>query len=271
MVRALWTAASGMTSQQLNVDTISNNLANANTAGYKRESMTFKSLLYTKMDTPNIPGSPQAPNPMQVGHGVRAGSTTRDYSQGILQETGNPTDMAIEGKGFFAVQNGEQVAYTRDGSFRLAMTEDNAYALVSGNGHPLLSVEGDPILVDSQVKVEDLIIAGDGWMYYNDPETGMRTDIGQIQLVQFANKEGLESVGSNLYIETPASGAPLLEMENEGVLKSNIRSGYLEGSNIQVADEMVKLIVAQRAYELNSTAIKTADTMMQQANELKRV
>lgn len=271
MVRALWTAASGMTAQQLNVDTISNNLANVNTAGYKRESMTFKSLLYTKMDTPAIPGGTQRPTPMQVGHGVKAGATIRNYRQGILQETGSITDMAIEGSGFFAVQQGEQVAYTRDGSFRMAMTQDEAYALVTGEGNPVLSIDGEPILVDRGIKVEDLIISGDGWIYYNDPDTGMRMDIAQLQVVQFSNKEGLESIGSNLYIETMASGAPLLEGDGEELLRSNVRSGFLEGCNIQVADEMVKLIVAQRAYELNSTAIKTADTMMQQANELKRV
>lgn len=271
MIRSLWTAASGMTAQQLNVDTIANNLANANTAGYKRESLNFKSLLYSKLDSPNVGGG-ERPNPMQVGHGVRAGVTTRDYRQGILQETGNATDMALEGKGFFAIQTGEdQMAYTRDGSFRLAMTEDNAYALVTGDGYPVLSVENEPILVDVAVKPEDLIFGQDGWVYYQEPETGMRMDVGQLQVVQFANKEGLESIGSNLYIETPASGEPLLEIDNEGLVRSNIRSGFLEGSNIQVADEMVKLIVAQRAYELNSTAIKTADTMMQQANELKRV
>ncbi|MGL4736433.1 MAG: flagellar hook-basal body protein, partial [Cellulosilyticaceae bacterium] len=236
MVRALWTAASGMTSQQLNVDTISNNLANVNTAGYKKESMTFKSLLYTKMDTPTVPGAPQRPTTMQIGHGVKAGGTLRNYSQGILEETGNVTDMAIEGSGFFAVQQGEQIAYTRDGSFRLAMTEDNAYALVTGDGHPVLSIDDEPVLVDRVVKVEDLIVGGDGWIYYNEPETGMRMDIAQLQVVQFANKEGLESIGGNLYIETPASGAPLLEADGEGLLRSNVRSGFLEGSNIQVAD-----------------------------------
>lgn len=270
MVRALWTAASGMTSQQVNVDTISNNLANVNTAGYKKETVSFKSLLYQKMDEPNIPGV-QRPSSLQVGHGVRVGSSSKIHSQGILQHTGTSTDLAIQGKGFFSVMDGDTVSYTRDGSFRFTMMDQGTYGLVTSDGHPVLSTEGEPIVVDANVPMDQLNIGVDGQVFYNDQETGLQVDIAQIAVVQFSNVEGLESVGSNLYIETAVSGEPRLEIEDDAIIKSTIKSGYLEGSNVQVADEMVNLIVAQRAYELNSTAIKTVDTMLQQANELKRV
>lgn len=270
MVRALWTAASGMTSQQLNVDTISNNLANVNTAGYKKETVSFKSLLYERMAEPNVPAV-QRPGALQVGHGVRVGAMSKIYTQGTLQQTGTPTDLAIQGDGFFSVLDDETVAYTRDGSFRFAMVDQETYALVTSDGYPVLSAEGEAIVVDTTVPVDALTIGQEGSIYYTEAETGLRVDVAQLAVVQFSNVEGLESTGSNLYIETLASGPARLETEDETVMRSTIKSGYLEGSNVQVADEMVNLIVAQRAYELNSTAIKTVDTMLQQANELKRV
>ncbi len=269
MIRGLWTAASGMTSQQLNVDTISNNLANINTTGYKKETTNFKSLLYQNMATPNIPNV-QQPTTMQVGHGVRALSNSRNYSMGMLQETGNSTDMAIEGKGFFTVLKGEQQAFTKDGSFRISLTADGSYALVTSDGYPVLSVEDEPILVGNEIPASKIVVGKDGSVYYMDEETNMRMDIAQLKIVQFDNIEGLEAIGSNLFAQTVASGEPLVEGDADGLVRSNIRTGYLEGSNVQVAEEMVKLIVAQRAYELNSTAIKAADSMLQQANELKR-
>lgn len=270
MVRALWTAASGMTSQQVNVDTISNNLANVNTAGYKKETVSFKSLLYEKMGEPREPGL-QKPSSLQVGHGVRVGAMHKIHTQGTLQQTGIPTDLAIQGKGFFVVLDGEELAYTRDGSFRFAMVDQMNYALVTADGYPVLSAEGEPVLFDAEVSVDDLNIGQDGWITYIEQDTGLKMEVAQLGVVQFANVEGLEAQGSNLFRETPASGVPRLEQEDDLLQKSSIRSGYLEGSNVQVADEMVNLIVAQRAYELNSTAIKTVDTMLQQANELKRV
>lgn len=269
MVRGLWTAASGMTSQQLNVDTISNNLANVNTTGYKKESTNFKSLLYQTMTGPTVPGV-QQPTTMQVGHGVRALPNSRSYTGGLLQQTGNNTDMAIEGKGFFTILKGEQMTYTRDGSFRISVTEDGSYALVTADGDPVLSTEDESILIGQEVPVDKLVIGKDGAVYYMDEETKTRMDLAQLKIVQFPNVEGLEAIGSNLFVQTPASGEPLVEGDADGLVRSNIRTGYLEGSNVQVAEEMVKLIVAQRAYELNSTAIKTVDSMLQQANDLKR-
>ena len=269
MMRALWTAASGMTSQQTNVDTISNNLANVNTVGYKKETTNFKSLLYAKMETVAA-ATGNAPTNMQVGHGVRIASSSRMYTQGNLQSTGNPTDMAIEGKGFFTVMQDDEYVYTRDGSFRLSMVDEENYALVTTDGHPVVSVDDEPIIIEATVTPDQLIIGQDGAIYYMDQEAGVRMDLAQLRIVQFSNTEGLEAAGSNLYTETAASGPARIETEDDMLQRSVVKSGVLESSNVDVATEMVNLIVAQRAYELNSTAIKAADTMLQQANELKR-
>ena len=270
MVRGLWTAASGMTAQQLNVDTIANNLANVNTVGYKRETTNFKSLLYANLGTAAERNT--APSTSQVGHGVRALSNSRNYSTGALTQTENPTDLAIVGEGFFAIDKGNgNVAYTKDGSFRFSMLADEgAYALVTSDGSPVLNTEDESIVIGTDVPVDEITIGQDGSIYYMDKETNTRMDIAQIKLVQFANVQGLEAIGNNCYVETANSGEPLVEGENDEIARSTVRSGYLEGSNVQVADEMVKLIVAQRAYELNSKAIQTVDTMLQQANDLKR-
>ena len=270
MIRSLYTAASGMTAQQLNVDTISNNMANVNTAAYKKETTNFKSLLYTSMNGTNDPNALMAPTTKQVGHGVRALPNSRDYSKGILQETGNPTDLALVGEGFFAIQdaNGNEV-YTKDGSFRFSVIpDDGSYALVTSDGRPVLSVEGEPIIIEEGIPAEKLAVDISGAVYYLD-ELGIETNIANINIVQFANKAGLEALGDNLYAATAASGQPLSEMDTEGLTKSILKTGYLEGSNVQIAEEMVNLIVAQRAYEINSTAIKTVDDMLAQANQLK--
>ncbi len=270
MIRALYTAASGMTAQQLNVDTISNNMANVNTAAYKKETTNFKSLLYTTMGEANDPNAQTAPTVKQVGHGVRALANSRDYTNGILQETGNESDLALVGNGFFAIgQTDGSEVYTRDGSFRFAMIPDEgSYALVTADGHPVLSTEGESIVVGTEIPMDKLEIGQDGNIYYLD-ETGLQMDVAQIRIVQFANRAGLEAVGDNLYKETPASGEPLAEVDDDGLTKTTIRTGYLEGSNVQIAQEMVNLIIAQRAYEINSTAIKAADDMLGQANQLK--
>lgn len=270
MIRSLYTAASGMTAQQLNVDTISNNMSNVNTAAYKKETTNFKSLLYTTMDAANDPNGLAAPGVKQVGHGVRALPNSRDFTNGILQQTGNPTDLALEGEGFFAIQdvNGNEV-YTKDGSFRFSVIpDDGSYALVTSDGRPVLSTEGEPIIVEAGISAEKLEISNSGAVYYLD-ELGIQTDIANISVVQFANKAGLEAIGDNLYAATGASGEPMPEVDSEELGRSVIRSGYLEGSNVQIAEEMVNLIVAQRAYEINSTAIKTVDDMLGQANQLK--
>lgn len=273
MIRALWTSASGMTSQQLNVDTISNNLANVNTNGYKKESAEFKSLLYETMVGANIPagGGNARPGNLQVGHGVRPVATNRNFSTGILTQTGNSTDLAIEGNGFFVIsERDERDAYSKDGSFRASITEDGGYILVTSEGYPVLTIDDEPLQIDEDIDISRLNVSRDAIVSYMDPETGESVEIGQLQIVQFPNVGGLEAIGSNLYITTPASGEPLIEVDGEVSVNSMIKQYFLEGSNVQVAEEMVKLIVAQRAYELNSTAIKTADSMLQEANQLKR-
>lgn len=271
MIRSLYTAASGMTAQQLNVDTISNNLANVNTAGYKKETTNFKSLLYTNLKGPEDEAvNANTTSVNQVGHGVRSLSNSRNYASGILQQTENPTDIAIVGNGFFAIDNDGEELYTRDGSFRFSLLEDEgSYALVTADGYPVLSTEDESIIIGSEVPAEKLTIGQDGTISYMD-EDGIKTEIAQIKIVQFTNRAGLEATGSNLYKATAASGEPLIEGEDEGLTRSTLRTGYLEGSNVQLAEEMVNLIIAQRAYEVNSTAIQTADDMMKQANQLKQ-
>lgn len=268
MVRALYTAASGMNAQQLNVDTISNNLSNVNTTGYKKETTNFKSLLYTnlngpKQDTTNLP------TVNQVGHGVRAMGNSRNYEAGQFASTGTATDLAISGNGFFCIDNDGEEIYTRDGSFKFSMLEDGgSYALVSSDGYPVLSSEGESIIISSDVPQDSLKFSKDGTIFYM--EDGVQMDVAKLRVVQFANREGLEAIGSNFYKATPASGEAISEEDSDTLKLSEIRSGYLESSNVHLAEEMVNLIIAQRAYEVNSTAIKTADEMMQQANQLKR-
>lgn len=273
MMRSLWTSASGMISQQLNVDTISNNLANVNTNGYKKESAEFKSLLYETMSRANLPaeGGNARPGNLQVGHGVRPVAINRNFSTGILQQTDNPTDLAIEGNGFFVISDrDDRETYSKDGSFRVAVTEDGGYVMVTSDGYPVMTVDDEPLEIDGDVEISNLTVSQDAIVSYMDNETGENIEIGQLKIVQFPNVGGLEAIGSNLYVTTPASGEPLLEADGEVTMTSTIKQYFLEGANVQVAEEMVKLIVAQRAYELNSTAIKTADSMLQEANQLKR-
>ena len=270
MVRALYTAATGMTSQQLNVDTISNNLANVNTTGFKKESTNFKSLLYTNLRGPEDEAiNENTPSVKQVGLGVRALANSRNFSPGTLMSTGNDNDVAIVGNGFFAIDNDGEELYTRDGSFRFSMIEDEGYALVTADGKPVLSTDDESIIIGSDVPADKIKIGDNGMLFYLD-ENDIRVDIGQIKIVQFTNRAGLEATGSNLFRATPASGEPLAEIDDDSLTKSTLRTGYLEGSNVQLASEMVNLIIAQRAYEVNSTAIKTADDMMKQANQLKQ-
>lgn len=271
MVRSLYTAASGMNAQQLNVDTISNNLANVNTAGYKKETTNFKSLIYANIKGPDDEViNEYTPTVRQVGHGVRALPNSRNFTEGNLQETGNPQDVAIIGKGFFAIDNNGEELYTRDGSFAYAMLEDGAgYALITSDGYPIMSIDDEAIIVENDIPVDSLQIEGTGRIFYYD-ENNEEIEVGQIKLVQFSNRAGLESIGSNLYRSTPASGDPINEIDNEDLTQSTLRTKYLESSNVELANEIVNLIIAQRVYEVNSTAIKTADDMWKQANQLKQ-
>ncbi len=274
MVRSLWSAATGMNAQQTNVDTISNNLANVNTVGYKAQGAQFKSLLYQQLQTVTTTanGAPK-PTTSQVGLGVRTSTINQFFHQGSFQSSDNPAALAISGDGFFAYQaaDGETVQYTRNGNFVWALAESGGTTLelTTAEGNPVLDIDGAAITLDGAI-ASRIIIDSAGKIYYPDDQ-GVPTDMGlQIGVWQFSNREGLERVGSAAWIQTAASGEAILENDADNIKKSEIVQGYLEGSNVNVATEMVNLIVAQRAYEMNSTAIQTTDEMMQTANQLKR-
>ncbi|WP_026650822.1 flagellar hook-basal body protein [Butyrivibrio proteoclasticus] len=275
MVRSLWSAATGMNAQQTNVDTIANNLANVNTTGYKAQGAQFKTLLYQELQTVSTTanGTPKPTN-SQVGLGVRTSTINQFFSQGSFQNSDNPAALALSGDGFFGYMaaDGETINYTRNGNFTWALTETGGTTveLTTAEGNPVLDTTGAAITVDNAV-ASRITIGGDGKIYYPDDQ-GVPQELGpQIGIWQFRNREGLERIGSAAWIETPASGEPILESENpDGLKLTEIVQGYLEGSNVNVATEMVNLIVAQRAYEMNSTAIQTTDQMMQTANQLKR-
>lgn len=270
MMRSLWTGASGMTAQQLNIDVISNNISNVNTTGYKRERAEFQTLLYQTMEKPveAVDTGLSTPAPMQVGHGVKTAAISRDYQVGSFQRTENTFDFALNGTGFFAIQKDDDVYYTRDGSFKTSVMPDDAenLYLVTTDGYPVLDTEGEPIVfpADSTITVDQM------GNFYTTGENGDEELGIQFQLVQFANANGLSSEGGNLYKDTIASGEPIAEAEEEVANRTTVQQGAIEMSNVQVADEMVKLIVAQRAYELNSKSITTSDEMLQTANQLKR-
>lgn len=280
MMRSLWTAASGMLAQQTSLDTISNNLANVNTAGYKKDTVEFKSLLYqTLQSTSTNAAGDNKPVPAQVGLGTRTASITTVFAQGGLQESPNDTYMAIEGSGFFKVRDVDgNICYTRDGSFRVQPTEGGTM-LCTAEGYPVLDQNNNPIIIPSEYRSEDFTVDTEGNIFVTNtngdkiPLTSVLDGQNyeqKIGLVQFNNPAGLDSAGGNLYRETVASGAPLEESENAGLSQSLVHQGYIEMSNVQVADEMVNMIVTQRAYEMNSKAIQAADTMLQQANNLRQ-
>ena len=271
MVRSLWTAASGMNAQQINVDTIANNLANVNTVGYKSEVAEFKTLLYqtlqTKTTTANGAGKPIG---AQVGLGVRNASIMSVFKQGAMLASDNNTAFAVTGRGFFALRGEDgNTYYTRNGNFNFT-TAQNGMMLANSDGLPVLDSTGKPIILGNQYIISKIGVNSSGQLTYPDANNNAQPIGIQIGLYQFANPAGLEKVDGTLYLESEASGVVLNEANNNNLLKSEVNQGYLEGSGVQVADEMVNLIVAQRAYEMNSKAITTTDEMLQQANQLKR-
>lgn len=271
MMRSLYTAATGMLAQQSNVDNISNNLANVNTVGYKQEKTEFKSLLYQTIQTKTTSANgEEKPISAQVGLGTRVASNTSVYTQGALIATENDTDFAIVGDGFFAVRGADgETYYTRAGNFTWAVGA-NGLTLTNTEGYPVLGTNNQPIVLPAGVNTSSVMISEDGALGYVNAN-GAYVDLNQsIGLFQFNNPSGLEKVGDNLLAVTEASGAAMNEAANAALTPSKVRQGYLEGSNVQVADEMVNLIIAQRAYQLNSKAITTSDEMLEQANNLKR-
>ncbi len=266
-MRTLWTAASGMKAQQMNMDTIAHNLANVNTTGFKKQKVEFKDLLYTSMKS--VSNEPELGEPvnLQIGHGVRPVATSRLFTNGNMERTENPTDVALEGPGFFVIENptgNPQRLYTRDGNFKFSV-EGDTMTLVTSEGYTVLSTDDDVIQVNSDMK--NFTVSQEGVVSAQDLE-GTIVELGEIQIVQFINPEGLQAVGSNFLAETINSGEPVME-EDEGK-ETKTHQGYLEMSNVQLVDEMVRMIMAQRAYEINSKSIQTADDMMQIVNSLKR-
>lgn len=271
MVRSLWTAASGMSAQQTYVDTISNNLSNINTTGYKKEQAEFKTLLYQNLQTKQTDneGNPK-PVAAQVGLGVRTAAITSQFTQGSLTSTGNVADFAIEGEGFFMVRlhDGSR-AYTRNGSMKFVLGTDGL-TLADSEGNLILDSTGNPITFPKGMSSSKITIDSTGRVLYPDENNNNVATGIQIGLVQFADPAGLEKIYGSMLKETDASGPAILEAESDGIKKSKIHQGYLEASNVQAVDEMVNLIVAQRAYEMSSKAITASDEMLKQANNLRQ-
>lgn len=264
-MRALWTAASGMKAQQLNVDTISNNLANVNTVGYKKQRVEFKDLFYETLSRNNMGEGQSRPVNLEIGHGVMPMATLRSFGMGSFEQTNNELDFAIDGKGFFMVRDGnDNMFYTRDGSFKLGMGEGGETMLVTSDGYFVQSDAGD---IDLGENIQEISVSENGMIFIKRDGEDEVEELAQLTLVRFANTAGLEAVGKNMYIESVASGEAVEAFEGDG---GKVMQGFLESSNVQVVEEMVKLITAQRAYEINSKSIQTADQMLEQANNLKR-
>lgn len=262
MIRSLYTAATGMVAQQLNLDVIANNLANVNTTGFKKSRADFQDLMYQIIEEPGTSANQSGTSPtgIQVGLGARPAAVSKIHSQGDFQSTGNPLDVAIEGDGFFQVTlpSGE-TGYTRSGALKL----DDTGALVTSDGYPLspsITVPSDTIGVT---------IGENGIVTVKQPGTTTQTQVGQLQIARFANPAGLRSRGRNLYEQTDASGAPTLGNPGETGL-GTLAQGYLEGSNVSVVEEIVQMVTGQRAYEANSKVIQTADSILSIALNVKR-
>ena len=263
MMRALWSAASGMKGQQTNMDVIANNIANVNTYGGKKVRAEFQDLIYqTLRDAGAQSGQDnQYPTGLQIGLGTRVAATQRVITQGPLQTTENPTDVGIQGEGYFRVTLPDgTTGYTRDGSFKL----DSQRRLVTSDGYLL----ADGITFNENSPVDSIVIAGDGQVS-ETPAGGTQQNVGRIMLARFVNPAGLTSIGKNLFIVSEASGQPIEGNPGEDGA-GTLTQGTLEMSNVQIVEEMVNMIVSQRAYESNSKAITTSDSMLEIANGLKR-
>lgn len=261
-MRSLDIGATGMMAQQMNVDTISNNIANMTTTGFKRQRAAFLDLIYQNIDRPGSTSSDAGttvPSGIQMGLGVRTGAVYRMVGQGAIQITENPLDLALTGEGYFQIQmpNGD-TAYTRDGTFQL--NENGELVTVQGYAvDPGITIPDDAIDIDINENGEVLVSVQGQVALQN---------VGQLQLATFVNPVGLEAVGDNLFLETEASGAPTTGNPGEDQF-ATIRQGALEQSNVNVVEEITRLISAQRAYEMNSNVISTSDEMMQTVGQLR--
>lgn len=260
MIRSLWISKTGLDAQQTHLDVISNNLANVSTNGYKRARAVFEDLLYQNIRQPGAASSQQTqiPTGLQLGVGARTVATVKNFTQGTLQQTANPLDVAINGAGFFPIQMPDgSVAYTRDGSFQL----DNQGQLVTSNGHvvqPAITVPANALSVT---------IAEDGTVSATLPGQAAPQQLGSLQLANFINPAGLQPVGQNLFLETASSGTPSTNPPGTNGV-GTLKQAFVESSNVNVVEELVSMIQTQRAYEINAKAITTSDQMLGRLTQL---
>jgi len=263
MDRALYTAASGMSAQQLNLDNIANNLANASTAGFRRRRLQFQDLLYQNLVMPGSASTQQTTvaSGLQIGLGTRSGASEIIQQQGDYTTTGNPLDLTIQGAGFFQIrQSTGEIAYTRSGAFHL----DQQGNIVTADGNPL----DPPVTIPTNAQT--INIGQDGTVTVTQPNQTQAQQVGSIQLALFPNPGGLNSVGNNLYLPTTASGQPIIGTPGGSDGLGTLQQGMLEQSNVDVVEEFVQMILTQRAYEANSRVVQTADEMFQNLNTLGR-
>ncbi|HVZ59666.1 MAG TPA: flagellar basal-body rod protein FlgG, partial [Terriglobales bacterium] len=259
MLRALYTAGTGMVAQQLNLDNIANNLANSSTAGFRRRRVQFSDLMYQNVVMPGAAATQQTTVAagLQIGLGAKPGASEIVQAQGDFSTTGNPLDLAIKGQGFFQVTmpNGE-IAYTRAGTFHL----DAQGNMVTSNGNPL-----EPAIT-IPTDASSITIGEDGTVSVTQPGQTQAQQVGNIQLVLFPNAGGLNSIGQNLFLQTSASGDPVIGTPGGAEGLGGLQQGMLEQSNVNVVEEFIQMIVAQRSYESNSKVVSAADQMFQQVN-----
>ena len=263
MIRALYSAGSGLNAQQMSIDNIANNLANANTAGFKSRRTQFQDLLYQSFQQPGTAAGSQTtiPSGLQLGLGARPASNSIVFTQGNFQQTGNQLDVVIQGKGFFQVRRATgEVAYTRSGNFQM----DRDGNLVTSAGDPI-----EPQITIPQ-QAQTITIASDGTVSYTQPGQTAAQVAGQIQLANFTNPGGLNSIGSGLFLPTDASGDPTVGNPGGQEGLGTLQQGYVEASNVSVVEEFINMITSQRAYEANTKVVKAADEMYSQVNNLTR-
>lgn len=260
MIRSLWISKTGLDAQQTQMDVIANNLANVSTNGFKRGRAVFEDLLYQTLRQPGAQSSQQSqlPSGLQIGTGVRPVASERNFSQGNLQQTNGPLDVAIQGNGFFQVQMPDgSTAYTRSGAFQV----DSQGQLVTSSGfaiQPAITIPPNTLTIT---------ISRDGIVSVQRPGTNGSTQVGSLQLVGFVNPAGLQSQGENLFVETAASGTPSVNAPGTNGM-GLLNQGYVETSNVNVVEELVGMIQTQRAYEINSKAIQSSDQMLQKLAQL---
>jgi flagellar basal-body rod protein FlgG len=262
MIRALYTAASGMNAQQANIDNIAHNLANVNTTGFKKSRVEFEDLVYQKIKAAGSPSSSEGESPigLEAGLGSRAVATSRNFTSGNLRSTGSSLDIAIEGSGFFQVSlPGGETGYTRAGMFHVSGQGD----VVTNEGYQL-----EPAITIPP-NATSVTISKDGIVSVSVPGQGAPQQVGTIEIAQFQNPAGLEARGGNVYVVTSASGDPTTGVPGTDGLGTLVQ-GFVEDSNVSVVEEMVNMILGQRAYEANSKVIRAADEMLQQVNSLGR-